>query len=87
MMHTHEQANGAAVPASEQWEYCMQTIKYDDMPMFMNHAVNEMGRQGWEMLTAAPISRPTSMIGYFDGGVTTRFELIFKRRLRVGGTP
>jgi len=82
MTHTHEQATAAAVPAIEQWEYCMQTIPRDDMPGFMNHAVNEMGRQGWEMLTAAPVSRPTRAWGYYAGGVTTQFELLFKRRLR-----
>ncbi len=82
MTQTHEQTNSAGNPSIEQWEYCMQTIPHDDMPGFMNHAVNEMGRQGWEMLTAAPVSRPTRSWGYYTGGVTTQFELIFKRRLR-----
>ncbi len=82
MTHTHGQGNSAAAPAIERWEYCMQTVMYEDFPTFMEHTVNEMGRQGWEMITAAPISRPNKMIGSYVGGYTTRFEVLFKRRLQ-----
>ncbi len=87
MTQTHQQPSSANNPAIEQWEYCFQTVKYEDLAAFMAATVNEMGRQGWEMVTAAPISRPNKMIGSYVGGYTTRFEILFKRRLPPGGRP
>ncbi len=82
MTHTHEQATSATTPPIEQWEYCFQTVKCEDLPAFMGRAVNEMGRQGWELITAAPVSRRNKTFDSYEGGYTTRFEMLFKRRLR-----
>ncbi len=82
MMHVHEQPDSAATLAIEQWEYCFQTVPCKDLSAFMGRTVNEMGRQGWEMITAAPISRPNKNFDMYEGGFTTRFEILFKRRLR-----
>jgi hypothetical protein len=87
MTHTHEHAHGTTDQTTAQWEYCLQTVKCEDLADFMGRVVNDMGRQGWEMLTAAPVSRNNTKIGYYVGGYTTRFEMIFKRRLPSGERP
>jgi len=82
MAQTHEETTTASSPTIEQWEYCFQTVTYEELPAFMGRTVNEMGRQGWEMITAAPVSRRNKTFESYVGGFTTRFEMIFKRRLR-----
>ncbi len=83
MIHTYEQPTSATDPTTVQWEYCFQTVKCEDLPEFMARTVNEMGRQGWEMLNIVPASRKTgAWIGYWSPGLTTMYELFFKRRLR-----
>jgi len=88
MATTAWEANvGATAPTSEQWEYCLQTVTCDHLTDFMGRVVNDMGRQGWELVTAAPVSRRNKTFDAYVGGYTTRFEMIFKRRLPSGGRP
>ncbi len=83
MMHVHEQPTSATDPTTARWEYCFQTVMCEDLAAFMGRTVAEMGQQGWEMLNVVPVSRKTgAWIGYWSPGLTTRYELFFKRRIR-----
>ncbi len=64
---------------ADTWEYDVQLVEYTDVPAF-KQTMNTMGSDGWELVTAAPVSRGGTF--RYVGGLTTHFEMIFKRPRR-----
>ncbi len=80
MTHTQRPASAPHAPA-EAWEYNVQRIEYDTSHVEVD-VLNQMGADGWELVSAIPFSRGGTF--RYVGGMTTQVEMIFKRRVHRG---
>ncbi len=78
MTYTQQQGPNAGA-AGDAWEYEVKSIKYDDVPDY-KRTMNQMGADGWELVSAAATSRGGNF--RYAPGLTTGYDLFFKRRVR-----
>ena len=70
-----EQEPEEEVIVEEAWEYLVE--EGEVASDWLERRCNELGAQGWELVSVIPLAR----LAFSSGGRTTGIQLFFKRRL------